>query len=255
MFRRGRHADEPRVIRLSAGERPPLLYAIGDIHGCLDPLLTLEARIVADAQGAAGEKWLVYLGDYIDRGPKSAQVIDHLTAAPPPGFRRICLRGNHEAVMLAALEDAVALDDWLVLGGDATLLSYGVSAQQIEALRRGGRATSRLNLIRAYIPEEHIGFLRDLVAMVSLPGYVFVHAGLRPGVAIMEQDADDMIWIRGEFLDAMHDFGAVVVHGHTIAPEPELLAGRIGIDTGCFMTGRLTALRIDATGAATFLHS
>jgi serine/threonine protein phosphatase 1 len=255
IFGRGRQVEGPRVIRLSAAERPPLIYAIGDIHGCLDALLSLEAQIVADAEGVAGEKWLVYLGDYVDRGPRSAHVIDHLMTEPPPGCRRICLRGNHEAMMLAALDDPFALDDWLALGGDATLLSYGVASQELEALRRGGRATSRLNLIRAHIPDEHVGFLRDLVAMLSVPGYVFVHAGLRPGVSFMEQDAEDMIWIRGEFLDAMHDFGAVVVHGHTIAPEPELLAGRIGIDTGCFMTGRLTALRIDATGAPTFLHT
>jgi serine/threonine protein phosphatase 1 len=255
MFGRGRQIDESRVIRLTEAERPPLLYAIGDVHGCLDALLALEAQIVADAQGVTGEKWLVYLGDYIDRGPRSAQVIDHLMTPPQPAFRRICLRGNHEAMMLAALDDPLALEDWLALGGDATLLSYGVSARQIEALSRGGRATSRLNLIRAHIPEEHIAFLKNLVAMLSVPGYVFVHAGLRPGVAFTEQDAEDMIWIRGEFLDAMHDFGAVVVHGHTIAPEPERLAGRIGIDTGCFMTGRLTALRIDAAGAVKFLQT
>jgi serine/threonine protein phosphatase 1 len=255
MVGRGRQVEGPRVIRLSAAERPPLLYAIGDIHGCLDALLSLEALIVADAEGVPGEKWLVYLGDYVDRGPRSAQVIDHLIAAAPPGFRRICLRGNHEAMMLSALDDPLALDDWLALGGDATLLSYGVNAEEIEALRRGGRATRRLNVVRAHVPQEHIAFLKDLVAMLSVPGYVFVHAGLRPGVSFMDQDAEDMVWIRGEFLDAMHDFGAIVVHGHTIAPEPELLTGRIGIDTGCFMSGRLTALRIDATGAVKFLQT
>jgi serine/threonine protein phosphatase 1 len=245
-----------RAVRLTAEQRPALLYAVGDIHGCLDALLQLEAGIVADARAEEGEKWLVYLGDYIDRGPKAAQVIDHLLAPPPVGFRRICLRGNHEAVMLAALEDAVALDDWMALGGDATLASYGVGAAQLDKLRRqAGSAASRLQIVKAHIPEEHIRFVSELASALSVPGYVFVHAGLRPGVGLEDQDAEDMMWIREAFLDAAHDFGAVVVHGHTIALEPELLAHRIGIDTGCFMSGRLTALRLDAAGAVTFLQT
>jgi serine/threonine protein phosphatase 1 len=245
-----------RAVRLTAEQRPALLYAIGDIHGCLDALLQLEAGIIADARAEAGEKWLVYLGDYIDRGPKSAQVIDHLLAPPPTGFKRICLRGNHEAVMLAALEDPLALDDWLAFGGDATLMSYGVAEAQIDKLRRqAGSAASRVQVVKAHIPDEHLRFLSELASALSVPGYVFVHAGLRPGITLEDQDAEDMMWIREVFLDAAHDFGAVVVHGHTIALEPERLAYRIGIDTGCFMSGRLTALRLDAAGNATFLQT
>ncbi len=253
LFRTAPQSPAQSVIRLSAQQRPPLLYAIGDVHGCLGALLALEAQIIEDARGVEGEKWLVYLGDYIDRGPQSAQVVEHLLGDPPQGFKRICLRGNHEAALLAALKDAPALEDWLAFGGDATLLSYGIDPDKIESLRRGGRASSRLQLVSAHIPDEHLRFFNELASILTVPGYVFVHAGLRPGIALAEQDADDMIWIRGEFLDAAHDFGAVVVHGHTIVPEPELLGYRIGLDTGCFATGRLTALKIDAAGRPSVL--
>jgi serine/threonine protein phosphatase 1 len=234
-------------IRLAAAERPEVIYAIGDVHGCLDALRALEALIVANATDVAGEKWIVMLGDYIDRGPSSAQVLDHLLAPPPEGFKRVCLRGNHEQSLLNALGDTAMIDRWLEFGGDQTMISYGVGAAGLETLRRG-RANSRLQLLAAHIPEEHLKFLRELSSILTVPGYVFVHAGLRPGVAIDAQTDRDMLWIRGEFLDADHDFGVVVVHGHTPMAEPFLSERRIGIDTGCFMTGRLTGVRVDGTG-------
>jgi serine/threonine protein phosphatase 1 len=235
--------------RLSASERPPLIYAVGDVHGCLDPLKALEQRIVDDAAGMPGEKWIVMLGDYVDRGPQSAQVLDHLIAPAPAGFRRICLRGNHEEAMLGALESADGLDDWVGWGIEPTLASYGMSAAQITALEGRGRASSKLQMLQAYIPDEHVEFLRRLPVLLSVPGYVFVHAGLRPGVALEQQRDRDLLWIRGEFLDADHDFGAVVVHGHTPHAEPFVSPRRIGIDTGCFASGRLTAVRVDGDGA------
>jgi serine/threonine protein phosphatase 1 len=235
-------------IRLTAGKRPDLLYAIGDVHGCLDQLRALEARIIADAAGADGEKWIVMLGDYIDRGPASAQVLDHLLAPPPPGFKRICLRGNHEQSLLDCLGDASVIDRWLEYGGVETMLSYGMAASRLDELRRG-RPKARRQLLEAHIPEEHLELLRGLPSSLAVPGYIFVHAGLRPGIPIENQTGRDMLWIRREFLDAEYDFGAVVVHGHTPAPEPFVSAHRIGIDTGCYMTGRLTAVRIDGGGA------
>jgi len=234
--------------RLNAAERPALLYAIGDVHGCLDALKALEARIIADAADTPGEKWIVMLGDYVDRGPHSAQVLDHLTARPPSGFSRICLRGNHEEAMLDALEDPRAIDTWLGFGSEATLASYGLSATQIEDLARPGRAASRQQLLHAYVPDEHIAFLRNLPVMLTVPGYILVHAGLRPGVATTAQLDRDLMWIRGEFLAANHDFGAVVIHGHTPADEPYLSARRVGIDTACFASGTLTAVRVDDDG-------
>lgn len=234
--------------RLSAAERPPLIYAVGDVHGCLGPLKALEAKIIADAADEPGEKWLVMLGDYVDRGPQSAQVLDHLIAPPPVGFKRICLRGNHEEAMLAALEDGEGLENWIGWGIEATLASYGMSASQISMLGRSGRASSKLQVLQAYIPDEHVDFLRRLPVMLSVPGYVFVHAGLRPGLALDQQRDRDLLWIRGEFLDADHDFGSVVVHGHTPEDEPFLSPRRIGIDTGCYASGRLTAVRVDVDG-------
>jgi serine/threonine protein phosphatase 1 len=256
MHRRPRRpAPDPAGARLNAPRRPPLLYAVGDVHGCLEALLELEHRILADAREVAGEKWIVHLGDYIDRGPRSAQVIDHLLAAPPAGFQRICLRGNHEAMMLAALADPANIEPWLALGGDRTMQSYGVSAAQIEALSRRSRAPTALQALRAHVPDEHVTFLHELATVLSVPGYIFVHAGLRPGIALLAQAEADMLWIRDEFIGAAHDFGAVVVHGHTPVQEPFASAHRICIDTGCFMTGRLTALRVDAGGGVRFVQS
>ncbi|HEY9010066.1 MAG TPA: metallophosphoesterase family protein [Devosia sp.] len=234
--------------RLIAAERPPLIYAVGDVHGCLDPLKALEARILADAADISGEKWLVMLGDYVDRGPLSAQVLDHLIGAPLPGFRRICLRGNHDAAMLAALEDADALDAWLGWGVEPTLASYDMDPAEIGSVTGPGRASDRLQLLRMFIPDEHVAFLRELPVLLSVPGYTFVHAGLRPGIAIERQSDHDLLWIRDEFLKADHDFGAVVIHGHTPADEPFLSARRVGIDTACFASGRLTAVRVADDG-------
>lgn len=245
---------KPGAGWLEAAERPPLIYAIGDVHGCLEELRQLEALIAVDAAPVAGEKWLVTLGDHIDRGPASAGVLDHLLGAPPHGFRRIALKGNHEAMLLDALADPAAMRQWLANGGDATLASYGLGHAAIESLRQGrGRASRRRQLLEAHLPDEHLAFLRQLPLGLSVPGFVFVHAGLRPGVPLADQVEADLLWIRREFLEATHGFSEVVVHGHTPVPEPFISATRIDIDTGCFMSGRLTALRIDAVGNTSIL--
>src|SRR5690606_34532458 len=141
-------------------------------------------------------------------------------------------------------------------GGEATLASYGMSHAAIEQLRQGrGRTTARGQLLDAYLPQQHLSFLRDLPMLLSMPGFVFVHAGLRPGVPLVDQQESDLLWIREVFLEAQHDHGAVVVHGHTPTREPFISPIRIGIDTGCFMSGRLTALRIDAGGKTGILQT
>jgi serine/threonine protein phosphatase 1 len=244
----GRKDAAPALPRLHAAQRPALLYAIGDVHGCLDQLRALEARIVADAGDTPGERWIVMLGDYVDRGPRSAEVLDHLIAPPLSGFRRICLRGNHEAAMLAAFEDPAGLETWLSWGVESTLASYGMGPAQIAQLAERGRPAAKLQLLRAHVPDEHLDFLRDLPAMLTVPGYIFVHAGLRPGVPLAAQRDTDLLWIRHAFLDAEHDFGAVVVHGHTPMDQPFLSDRRVGIDTGCYGSGVLTAVRVDADG-------
>jgi serine/threonine protein phosphatase 1 len=239
----------PAPPRLTAESRPALIYAIGDIHGCLNELRDLERQIVADAEGVAGEKWVVTLGDYVDRGPASAQVIDHVLAPPPAGFRRICIAGNHEVGMLDALDDPERIDRWLNFGGVETMRSYGLTAP----LPRKGRDWAQS--IAALVPQEHVTFLRGLAVSLTVPGFVFVHAGVRPGVPMELQAAIDLQWIRNDFLRADFDFGRTVVHGHTVMREPHVSTRRISIDTGCFMSGTLTAVRIDAGGEVRILQT
>lgn len=248
LLNRSERAVARPLPRLSAAERPALIYAIGDVHGCLDALKALEARIVADAAETPGDKWIVMLGDYVDRGPSSAQVLDHLTSRPPAGFSRICLRGNHDEAMLAAIEDPRAIETWVGWGIEATLASYGLSATQIAELTASGRATAKQQLLQAFIPDEHIAFLRNLPVILTVPGYIFVHAGLRPGIEASRQQDRDLMWIRREFLEADHDFGSVVIHGHTPVDTPELTPYRASIDTACYASGVLTAVRVDSDG-------
>ena len=236
--------------RLLIDHWPAAIYAIGDIHGCLDEFVALEARIVADSVGIAGEKWLLTLGDHIDRGPDSAGVIERLLSPPPPGFRRLALRGNHEQVMLDFLADPLPNDGWLFEGGAETLASYGVALDDIES---GLTAAELLRRIRARVPDRHLRFMEALPFLVSLPGWVFVHAGLRPGVALDRQVDQDLIWIREPFLSAPKFPGVRVVHGHTPGPRPVVTPARFGIDTHCFHTGRLTALRVTPAGEPVLL--
>ncbi|KRA45707.1 metallophosphoesterase family protein [Devosia sp. Root635] len=233
----------PRSARshLSAADWPEVVYAIGDVHGCLDELRNLERNIATDAAGIAGEKWIVMLGDYVDRGNHSAGVLDRLTTTPPTGFRRICLAGNHETMMLRFLETPAPNDDWLKFGGLETLSSYGIS---MSAVTRAGRKELKA-IVDSHIPQEHVAFLQDLPLTLSLPGVVFVHAGLRPGIDSVErQSEDDLLWIRDEFFNAPPVQDRMVVHGHTPAAEAVCLPGRICVDTGAFATGRLTAARL-----------
>lgn len=224
------------------GER---IYAVGDLHGRLDLLEEMLGLIKADAAGASLDKlWLVYLGDYVDRGPDVRAVVDRLIAGPPDGFEQICLLGNHEAWMLEFLENARAGNGWLMNGGGATLASYGVGSRKLAL-------TSRLEAMRrdfdAALPDDHRTFYAGLDRMWRRGGYAFVHAGVMPGTPLDEQDDRDLLWIREDFLEATDDFGAVVVHGHTIVDVPAVRANRIGIDTGAFATGRLTCLALEGT--------
>ena len=239
LFRSG---DE-RPSLLEASRAPDRIYAIGDVHGCLDRLRALEDSIAADAASHGGDKWIVQLGDLIDRGPHSAQIIDHVLAPAPTGFTRFVLRGNHEQMLLDALHRPESIGQFLATGGDATLRSYGVSSDQVEALPRLPVRQVR-DLLTSAIPVEHVNLIKALPHALATPGHVFVHAGLRPGRPLARQSAHDLLWIRDEFTASGHDFGAVIVHGHTPAPEPVLGPFRIGLDTGCFATGRLTAVRL-----------
>ncbi len=227
-----------------AGSR---IYAIGDVHGRLDLLTRLHALIAADAaEASARRRVIVYLGDYVDRGPDSRGVIDLLMQEPLPGFERVHLLGNHEDYLLQFLEHAEVGPHWCAFGGYATLASYGVRPPAAFAPLARDFETTRAALADT-IPSAHVDFLRGLKLSHAEGGYLFVHAGVRPGVALAEQRAEDLLWIRDEFLDSPDDFGACVVHGHTIVETPEQYPNRIAIDTGAFGTGRLTALVLEGT--------
>jgi len=214
------------------------VYAIGDVHGCLDALLELEAKISRDAVAIDGRKLIVMLGDYVDRGPKSAAVLYHLTASPPSGFDRVCLRGNHDDAFLAFLDGDPA-GDWVVEhGGEATFISYGVD---VEGLR--GRHPLR-EALRAAVPSSHIEFLKTLPVLLTMGTDIFVHAGIRPGRPMMEQSDEDLMWIRRSFLDLGPGLPLRVFHGHTPSREPHISSERVGLDTHCYRTGRLTAGRL-----------
>lgn len=240
--------------RLAAAEWPAVVYAIGDIHGCLDELRLLEKIIVEDAADVGdGERWLVTLGDYVDRGAYSAQVIGHLMSAPPDGFRRIALAGNHEQLLLDFLADPIANAQWLEFGGMETARSYGMREQPAD--RGARRALTIASSLASLIPNSHLEFLNALPVSLSLPGYQFVHAGLRPGIAMAEQSDEDLMWIRSPFLERVREADSVVVHGHTPVDAPVILPWRIGIDTGAFASGKLTAVRLQPSAAPRFLQA
>ncbi len=222
------------------------LYAVGDIHGRMDLLQSLLERIHADqaARPALAEPpVLVFMGDYVDRGLRSRDVINHLARADHAPFKPRFLKGNHEAAMLRFLDQPETGPSWMAYGGAETLFSYGVSPPPVPSAREAWVAASQA--LQASLPAEHLGFLRALELCFSCGGYVFVHAGFRPGRAIEEQKETDMIAIRDSFLNAGDVFDFTVVHGHTPVDSPEVRPGRIAIDTGAYVTGRLSAVRLE----------
>lgn len=227
---------------------PPgqIIYTIGDIHGEADLLRRLLERLrqdMAERPGLAATA--IFLGDYVDRGPDSRGVLDLLLSDPLPGAKRRFLRGNHEQTMMEFLVDPLAAADWLRFGGIETLGSYGVRAPP------GPLEPARLRQLAAglaeRLPPAHLSFLRETALMAAVGDYAFVHAGIRPGVALNQQKPDDLLWIRDGFLDRPFPTSHVIVHGHTITDEPELLAHRIGLDTGAYASGILTAIALEGT--------
>jgi serine/threonine protein phosphatase 1 len=219
---------------LPPGER---VYAVGDIHGCLDRLVTLHELIAEDIAARPTERsTLLHLGDFVDRGSDSAQVIDWLINQPPvPADAIINLMGNHEHMMLSAIAglDKDAASHWITNGGADSLLSWGIS-RTVPPAEWAGR-----------IPRQHLLFLRDLAFSHRIGPYLFVHAGIRPGVKLELQSRLDLIWIREPFLSSRADHGFVVVHGHTPKREPIVQPNRIAIDTGAVLGGPLTCVVLE----------
>ncbi|MFN3521263.1 MAG: metallophosphoesterase family protein [Phenylobacterium sp.] len=226
-----------------------LVYAVGDVHGRFDLLQPLLRDIAADALKSAPPErpMLVFLGDYVDRGPDSARVIDLVLEMEASGaFETRTLKGNHEEALLEFLADPGFGPVWFEHGGGATLAAYGVSPPATRTDTAAWSATR--DAFAAVLPPRHLRFCQTLELMVTVGDYAFVHAGVRPGVPLERQSEKDLLWIRGEFLEARPNFDKVIVHGHTPMQSPQLLPHRLGLDTGAYATGVLTAVRIDDEG-------
>jgi serine/threonine protein phosphatase 1 len=229
------------------GRRPSLpaelrIYAIGDIHGRLDLLNELLARISSDiALRPTVRPLYVFLGDYIDRGSASRETIDRLIEHGKT-HESVFLKGNHELIAIKCLSDRGLFDQWLRLGGLETLVSYGVPA---ETLANGKQIAELQSAFHSALPQAHFRFFRDLKNSFECGDFFFAHAGVKPNVELSRQKENDLLWIRGEFLSSKDDFGKIVVHGHTPTREIEVGPNRINIDTGAFATGRLTCLVLE----------
>jgi len=226
-------------LQLASPPPDTRIYAVGDVHGRADLLADLHKRIAKDADGAPeSRRVIVYLGDYVDRGPDSAGVIDRLIDSPLEGFEKVFLMGNHEQFLLDFLKDPSIGEHWLSNGGDATLSSYGVGIPGSEAVDMAVVSEH----LKKILPPEHLAFLRDLAVSHREGDYFFAHAGIRPGVPLKKQSEDDLLWIREPFLDVGEAREVVVVHGHTPVQAGEVHDNRIAVDTGAVWSGRLTAV-------------
>nr|WP_321507174.1 metallophosphoesterase [uncultured Celeribacter sp.] len=227
------------LTRLSLDRSPAVTYAVGDIHGQFDLYKALEARILRDALRYPAPRLLVLLGDVIDRGPQSAQMIDHLLRPPPKGLTRLCLRGNHEALFLRVLQDQRGIKTWRDWGGRATLSSYGIRSDQAE-----GPRPAALRALAATVPAAHQTFLSQLPLSLDLPAWFFSHAGATLQRSLAEQTPDDLLWGASGSLRDATAFGKWVVHGHEIVPEASFSRGVLRLDTGAYRSGRLSGVRL-----------
>jgi len=238
-----------RLFRSRAAARPGnipegrAIYAIGDVHGRLDLLDDLLRRIQDDAGQHAGDtrRELVMLGDYIDRGPDSRGVVERLLGDPLPGFATVRLMGNHEDALIAFLDGHNDGLDWLSYGGLETLMSYGVPLRSLPSTQAAAADLRRA--LAEILPPSHVQIFRNCTLHHAVGEYLFVHAGVRPGVPLDGQSPGDLMWIRDDFLRSRVPLpGHVVVHGHTIVDLPQDRQHRINVDTGAFVSGRLTCL-------------
>lgn len=245
-FLRSKNRAAAKVAASTGGR---LVYAIGDVHGRLDLMDDLLDIIAADVASHAPKERpvLIFVGDYIDRGPASKTVIDRLIGLKQvcergSGFEIRTLMGNHEQTLLQFLDSAEVGPSWVEFGGGETLASYGVTRPPGRGDADSWRAVQER--FREVLPAEHLAWLRALELSARYGDYLFVHAGVRPGVPWDLQESEDLLWIRNDFLTLPHRLDCVVVHGHTPDDEPFVGRDRINVDTGAYATGVLTAVRL-----------
>lgn len=223
-----------------------LIYAIGDIHGCYEPLKALLGLILNDwrTRSPARRPLLIFCGDYVDRGPQSAEVVEAMVWLQRRTDLQPCfLKGNHEAALMRFLDNPLDAAGWLRFGGVETLESYGVRAPAPDNPRACFQAR---DLLLQRMPSSHLRFIERLELMLVVGDYAFVHAGIQPGADLKSQREEDLLWIRQEFLEDEGPFEKIIVHGHSWTDaQIQVLPHRIGVDTGAYATGVLSAVRLD----------
>jgi len=232
----------PRAARFAEGR---VGYAVGDIHGRADLLELLLNRLEATAEvdrAPEGDPIVIFLGDYVDRGPDSGKVIDILLSGRPAGFERRFLRGNHEQIMQAFMDDPLATRAWVLQGGAETMLAYGVTPPSPMAANEN-EWFAAAEALRAAVPQAHVDFLNGLERYVALGDYAFVHAGVDAARPLEQQTDEDLYWVRERFIASRRPFSHRVVHGHTPVDKPYIDERRIAVDTGAYASGTLTAAR------------
>jgi calcineurin-like phosphoesterase family protein len=232
-----------------------MLYAVGDIHGEVDLLDRLIEEIRLDARGSLDtNNKLVFVGDYIDRGPSSFEVIERVMAGFD-GFETVCIRGNHEQAMLELCRkhNKTMGKDWLTkaFGGMKTLKSYGIKPRSVRSALSSSR---KLSKVLEPIPLAHLEFIENMPLLHQEHGYLFVHAGIRPGITLECQRDVDLMWIGSDFTKSKFNHGYIVVHGHSCKKKPQMKKNRIGIDTGAFSKGCLTAVALNGHNKPRFIQ-
>ena len=240
-----RELGPSQILRAPATLTPGVrIYAIGDIHGRADLLRIMLEKVDADRRRRPVDRpILLFIGDYVDRGPSSREVLDILLEYRG-GCERVFLKGNHETFISRFLEDPAVLSEWRTCGGLETLLSYGLKPTFNPDERERKKLSEEFARV---ISTRHLAFLNSLRPSFQLGDFLFVHAGIRPGIPVADQDEADLLWIRDDFLGSESPFGVFVVHGHTPVRAPEMRFNRLNIDTGAFATGRLTCAVIEGS--------